>query len=1858
MNTNNNRCPSILQKCVSLLLCLSMIVSFAPSIWAAEINNTPETSNTMEMEISDEFELTEEYASFLMSSMFGENLQPLYSEDGNFKYALTENNTEHLISSMLDKNTVVSGYSNDLPEGYIDDSNEDINEYLKSLPSDITTFSTTDVSATKVDLVFIIDSTGSMSWVIRSVKNNVAQFAKYLADKGVTLRLGLIDYRDITADGYDSTVVHTKSFSTWFNITSFIEELNYVSAYGGGDTPETAIDALGHLTEGTISWNSDAYKFAMLITDADYKTSNQHGISSMNEMIEKLQAADIQVSVVTEDWCMSDYGELAAYTGGVQANINDSFGTLLEEYADSVLGSAQTKKNYTIQVNDITTGLPVQNAKVTWNGGSTTTNSLGIATITTRNNPIKNFKIQKNGYITYYSESFDLEKNGCVSLLMGIDNSLDDYPSDIPIINSSNFVNMGSVKDTFKGPSIKIFGKEYSILSAEIGLDIPIFNGHNVTVKHDFEDQKYSVLIGKDAIEGTDPDYDPYWKDDYQKYKSLVQTFSKKSSKEIYDDFRTLRKDNKSSKGDIVFPVDLKVAGYLEVSYATGKTKILEGGIIIAVSTKELPICEVPLGAPWLFLKVTFSADVKGAFNIVQVESSGKITFPFNLKEIVASPSLTGTLNLGVPKLVSVGGGLNASLDFKFTGLPPKKLEEILTIEGDLNLVCSIKLLGFKATPKLHLCNETLYPSKSRSSFGLMVADIEANDFTPISPPNYLTTYSLGGLSDTLTFEKAAYEDSTPQIVPFGDGWMMVWIDEVAGRDETDYMALYYSVYTEADGWSTPLIVDDDGTGDFAPSLVIGLDGEPVVVWQNSMSVGSDTLEERLENMEILVAEYNSTTNTFESAVSIPSTEGLAPLAVQAVCDDYGVSVYWLENENNNPFLTDGEVSIMKCDILSGGTLSQIELEDGILNMNGFAAGVVNGEDTYAYATSDGTYHWLCYDDEFYAIGSDCRSTQFVDGRLYWSDSEGLKSFDGTYIYTEGASIPADFVVAINGSNRVILLNQITGDEDSDTSVVYASISTFDGEWSSFTEIKQYDGSFTGGMSAIMTDSGLIWVAAKEISEVSSLIVDEYTFEANLNVSSEAYVSTLTRSPGEDVEVLVDLYNDGLTEIYNLKARLADGTLVDIIIQDEDGEDIVLSTLSPGESVTAAIGYTLPTDLSTGHGIIIDIVSDNGSETIEWGTTQTFVDGSSDLVVDELSVIRNEDGTATVYATILNNGSITAKAPTVSLTMEKVDLVSMYSDDSKSLDDIVAGGTKTVQFDVLAENLVASNPYDYKRFTVNVSTLTTEYNVADNSDSILLAPVSVDSIAFTEDDVSLDIGTTYSLDYQLFPANAASSISFMSNNTEIVTVSDDGVLTPIKAGTTTVSVMAIEAGKIDEITVTVNGIVDVGVNSVSISPSEYSIGVGETVTLTATVLPSNATNTNVIWNTDTPYTVSIEADGSTVVVTGLSEGTGYVTVITEDGSYTDTAVITVVHKHSSTNDTLQYDSESHWDICDDCGEYYDISDHSFDNECDNTCNTLKCNYIRSNSHTYEDDKDCTTELICSTCKNEITAAKDDHTFDGDCDDDCNTKGCSYTRTITHTPSADDGDCTTQVTCSVCGEVAISAQTHAFDNACDTSCNNTDCTYTRTTVHKPNADDGDCTTAVACSICKAVTTEASTHAFDTDCDTDCNNSGCKHTRTTVHIPSEDDGDCSTAILCSICAQVMTKAQTHTFDNDCDSSCNNSECNHTRSIAHSPNADDNDCTTEVTCYICGEVVIPEKAHSFDNACDGRCNNGDCTYLRTTYHTYSNDYDSECDACGYKRGVTPTLVITIVIACAGAGVVLGGFFVIRFVSKKKIR
>ena len=187
----------------------------------------------------------------------------------------------------------------------------------------------------RADVVFILDTTGSMGWAISNVKNNLNKCAELLSEKNLDVRYGLVEYKDIYDDGKNSTKKHG-----WFtDVTKFKSAINNLSITGGGDYPESVVDALEKTRE--LDFRNGYNKYAILVTDATYKNgTTTNGSLTMDEMIKSLVEDEINVSVVANSNLNNTYKNLYGETGGIftdiSTNFYDSISPLIEKMDDEV----------------------------------------------------------------------------------------------------------------------------------------------------------------------------------------------------------------------------------------------------------------------------------------------------------------------------------------------------------------------------------------------------------------------------------------------------------------------------------------------------------------------------------------------------------------------------------------------------------------------------------------------------------------------------------------------------------------------------------------------------------------------------------------------------------------------------------------------------------------------------------------------------------------------------------------------------------------------------------------------------------------------------------------------------------------------------------------------------------------------------------------------------------------------------------------------------------------------------------------------------------------------------------------------------------------------------------------------------------------------------------------------------------------------------------------------------------------------------------------------------------------------------------------------------------------------------------
>ena len=154
----------------------------------------------------------------------------------------------------------------------------------------------------KVDVVFVLDTTGSMSGLIQTAKEKIWSIATTMASAQQTpdIRIGLVAYRD-RGDSYVTKVVDLSG-----DLDSVYATLMDFQAEGGGDGPESVNKALYDAVHD-ISWSQDdqAYQVIFLVGDApphmDYNEVQYPEIvaSALDKgiVVNTIQCGDMPVTV-------------------------------------------------------------------------------------------------------------------------------------------------------------------------------------------------------------------------------------------------------------------------------------------------------------------------------------------------------------------------------------------------------------------------------------------------------------------------------------------------------------------------------------------------------------------------------------------------------------------------------------------------------------------------------------------------------------------------------------------------------------------------------------------------------------------------------------------------------------------------------------------------------------------------------------------------------------------------------------------------------------------------------------------------------------------------------------------------------------------------------------------------------------------------------------------------------------------------------------------------------------------------------------------------------------------------------------------------------------------------------------------------------------------------------------------------------------------------------------------------------------------------------------------------------------------------------------------------------------------------
>lgn len=230
----------------------------------------------------------------------------------------------------------------DLPENYDKIVTESIQNSIDKIQSELAEIekvqtyslrgntSNTTIKKSKVDLVYVIDTSGSMSSAISTAKSSMYELVEFLDNARIDTNVAVVSYSDYRCEGTNGAIIHKNAGSIWATTPEEATALiNQVALFGCGH--ETPLDGIEMAHQ--LDYRTGATKFIVLITDESfYYSDNRYGIISMNELAEILKADQIYTSVVCYSNHASSYAPLYEVTNGIQINLNSDWPQYLMEY--------------------------------------------------------------------------------------------------------------------------------------------------------------------------------------------------------------------------------------------------------------------------------------------------------------------------------------------------------------------------------------------------------------------------------------------------------------------------------------------------------------------------------------------------------------------------------------------------------------------------------------------------------------------------------------------------------------------------------------------------------------------------------------------------------------------------------------------------------------------------------------------------------------------------------------------------------------------------------------------------------------------------------------------------------------------------------------------------------------------------------------------------------------------------------------------------------------------------------------------------------------------------------------------------------------------------------------------------------------------------------------------------------------------------------------------------------------------------------------------------------------------------------------------------------------------------------------
>ena len=163
----------------------------------------------------------------------------------------------------------------------------------------------------------------------------------------------------------------------------------------------------------------------------------------------------------------------------------------------------------------------------------------------------------------------------------------------------------------------------------------------------------------------------------------------------------------------------------------------------------------------------------------------------------------------------------------------------------------------------------------------------------------------------------------------------------------------------------------------------------------------------------------------------------------------------------------------------------------------------------------------------------------------------------------------------------------------------------------------------------------------------------------------------------------------------------------------------------------------------------------------------------------------------------------------------------------------------------------------------------------ENDITFVNREVNAEDVKVSQTDFRIGKGQNRQLFVTVTPQNFTDEVAWKSGNTEIATVTADGMVRGVSCGTTNIKVT------VGNVSSSCNVTVYQPITSIRLNKSSAALAAGDTLALTASIYPNDATDPRYSWSSTNPSVASVNENG---VVTALAKGEAEIKAEASDGS--------------------------------------------------------------------------------------------------------------------------------------------------------------------------------------------------------------------------------------------------------------------------------------------------------------------------------------------------------------------------------------